>query len=469
MAPNLCLFSHLCYHVQTMEPAAPNHLLEGSLLKATVALAGPMLISALLQNAQSLIDLFWVGRLGSESVAALALSGTILMLMFPMIMGMAAGTVAVVSRRIGESRQEDAADTAGQAIGLAFALGLAIGFLGYAVAPRLCLALGAQPDVVKLATDYLQISFLGMFTVCVLFIGGHSVFQAAGNSVIPMLVMMLANVLNLILDPILIFGLLGCPRMEIRGAALATVIAQAIAATVAMALLGSGSFGIHVHARRLLPKPRIALSILRIGLPGSGQMLARSLMALVLMRIVAASGTAAMAAYGIGLRFHMIILMPAFALGNAAATMVGQNLGAGKQTRAQHAAWLAAAIDVAIMVTCGTLLIVLAPTLVGFFDPAPDVTAIGTAFLRTTSGFFVFVGLAIVLGRAQQGAGDTMGPMVCTIISLWGLQVPLAIWLSRVLTPPTQGIWWAVAIAVTVHGLLVTAWFQTGHWKRKKV
>jgi putative MATE family efflux protein len=446
-----------------------NHVVSGSLLPGLMRLAVPMLISSVLQNAQTLIDLFWVGRLGSESVAALALSGTILMMMFPLIMGMAAGTVALVSRRVGEDRPAEAADTAGQAIGLAFGLGLVAGLLGAVAAPYFCRALGAPPLVAGLATRYLRVSFLGMFTVCVLFIGGHSVFQASGNTVIPMLIIMLSNGLNLVLDPILIFGLLGCPRLEIRGAALATIIAQATAASVAIALLMSGRKGIHVHARRLLPRPGIAFAILRIGLPGSGQMLARSLMALVLMRIVAASGTAAMAAYGIGLRFHMIILMPAFALGNAVATMVGQNLGAGQAERAHRAAWLGAAMDMGIMAVLGGLLVAFAPALVGVFDPDPAVVAIGTSFLRTTSGFFVFVALAIVLGRGLQGAGDTMSSMVCTIIALWGLQVPLAVVLSRVVDPPTQGIWWAMVAAVTVHGLLVTAWFQTGRWKRRRV
>jgi Na+-driven multidrug efflux pump len=165
----------------------------------------------------------------------------------------------------------------------------------------------------------------------------------------------------------------------------------------------------------------------------------------------------------------MITLMPSFALGAAAATMVGQNLGAGSPSRAQRAAWIAAAMNVTLMATCAVILIALAPVLVRTFDANPEVVAIGTDFLRTTSAFFVFAALAIVLSRALQGAGSTLPPMIFTILVLWGLQVPLAILLSARMNPPTRGIWWAIAIAVTVHGLLVTAWFQTGRWKTRQV
>jgi len=428
-----------------------------------------MLVSSLLQNAQNLIDLFWVGRLGSASVAALALSGTVLMMLFPVVMGTAAGTVAIVSRRVGERDLNAASDAAGQALGLAMVFGLVTAVTGYALTPRLCMLLGAPAEVIAPATVYLRIQFVGSFTVFLLFIGGHSIFQAAGNTVVPMAIMVLSNVVNLVLDPILIFGLCGFPRLGIRGAALATVTAQALSAAVALFLLGKGAFGIHIHPRRLLPRPRLAMKILAIGLPGTGQMLARSLMALVLMRIVAACGTAALAAFGIGHRLQMILLMPAFALGNSTATMMGQNLGAGKPGRARGAAWRAAGMDTGIMLSVGGLFVAFAPGLVGLFSSDPEVIAVGTSFLRITLPFYAFVALSIVLGRGLQGAGDTLSPMVMTVISLWGLQVPLAIYLSRVMTPPTDGIWWAIATAVTVHGLMVTAWFQTGRWKGRRV
>lgn len=445
-----------------------NNLTQGNLLRGLFKLAGPMFVSAVLQNVQSLIDLFWVGRLGSNSVAALAMSGTVLMLLFPIVIGMSTGTVAFVSRRVGAGRHDEASDAAGQSLVLAFLLGLTAGVTGWIFARDLCRLLGASAEVVRLGSAYLQILFLGSFTVFLLFIG-NSILQGAGNTVVPMCAMILANVLNMILDPIFIFGLYGIPRMEVRGAALATVLSQVVAAGTVLVFLWSGVANIRVRTSQWRLKPALAWKILRIGIPSSGQMLSRSLMALVLMRIVAMCGTAAIAAYGIGLRFHMIMLMPAFALGNATATMVGQNLGAHKRDRAYMAAWLAAGIAIAITAATALMMVSFVPVFIRIFDSSPDVITTGTNYIRTVSLFYVFVALAIVLGRALQGSGDTMSPMICTVICLWGLQVPLAVMLSRYFEPATRGIWWAIAIAVTVHGLMVTGWFQTGRWKTKKV
>jgi Na+-driven multidrug efflux pump len=198
-------------------------------------------------------------------------------------------------------------------------------------------------------------------------------------------------------------------------------------------------------------------------------MLSRSLMSLVLMRIVASCGTIAVAAYGIGMRFHMITLMPAFALGGAAATMVGQNLGAGNPSRARHAAWLAAAVDVVFMVVAAVFFALLAVPLVRCFTSDPQVVTTGAEYLRTVSPFYVFAALAIVLGRSLNGAGDSFAPMVITVLSLWGVQVPLAVHFSATWAVKTQGIWWAIVLATVLHGVLITAWFETGRWKRARV
>lgn len=426
------------------------------------------MVSAALQDVQTLIDLFWVGRLGSAAVAALSLSGVTLMTLMPVVVGVTAGTIAMVARRVGAGEDDEASRVAGESLLIACLLGALLGFTGWAFAGRICSLLGAGPEVAPLARGYLQIIFLGSFTVFLLFVG-NSILHAAGNTVVTMVAMILANVLNLLLDPLLIFGLLGCPRLGVRGAALATVIAQFVAVVTVMTMLVRGKLHIRVRVRWRAPLSRIALQVVRIGLPGSGQMLARSLMALVLMRIVASCGTVAIAAYGIGLRLHGVILMPAFALGNAAATLVGQNLGAGRPRRAVHGAWLAAGIDAAIMAVAGAVFIAFAPRLVGIFDTTPAVVATGASFLRTTSGFYVFTALGIVLGRALQGAGDTLAPMVFTILTLWGLQVPLATYWSRRFTPPTQGIWWAIATATVINGLLMAGWFLAGRWKHRQI
>ncbi|MFH1969391.1 MAG: MATE family efflux transporter, partial [Verrucomicrobiota bacterium] len=376
----------------------------------------------------------------------------------------ATGTVAMVSRFVGAGRLDEASDTAGQSLLVALLIGVGTGLVGWFFADDLCRFLGADESVSRLAREYLGIAFLGCFTVFVLFIG-NSALQGAGNTILPMFAMLLANVINIVLDPVLIYGLLGFPKMGVRGAAWATLISQAVAAGLIVIFLSRGVSGLHVRASRWRFQPALVWTLMRIGIPSSGQMLSRGLMALILMRIVALCGTAAIAGYGIGMRFHMIILMPAFVLGNAAATMVGQNLGAGRPDRSRSAAWMATGIDVVIMAASAALMLAFAPPFVRLFDANPEVVSVGASYLRTVSPFYVFTALAIVLGRALDGAGQTMVTMIFTVTSLWGLQVPLVLFLSRVTQPATQGIWWAIAIAVTIHGLMVTGWFLTGRWK----
>jgi len=208
-----------------MDTGNNNSLTSGGLTKGVFKLAGPMFVSSILQNAQSLIDLFWVGRLGSQAVAALGIGVTILMLLFPAAMGLSTGTVALVSQFAGAGKKEEASDVAGQSLVLGLIMGLVTGIIGWLFAGKMCLALGGTPELAKLGGEYLQIYFLGSFSIFIL-IMGNSILQGAGNTVIPMIALLIANLINIILDPILIFGLFGLPRLEIRGAAMAAVISD---------------------------------------------------------------------------------------------------------------------------------------------------------------------------------------------------------------------------------------------------
>lgn len=449
-------------------PNAPNDIVSGSLWRALWRLSLPMFVSALLQNLQSVIDLFWVGRLGSDAVAALAVSGAALMMLFPAVMGMATGTLAIVARRTGAGELAEASRTAAQSLNAALLFAVAAGAAGWYLAYPLCVLLGATPEVARLGSQYLQISFAGSLFVFLLFVS-NSAMQAAGNSVAPMFAMVLSNLINLALDPVLIFGLLGFPRMGVAGAALATVIAEAVAAALVLYLLWRGTGGLRLRRPLFRWDGRLVWQILSLGLPSSGQLLARSLMSLLLVRIVAVCGTPALAAYGIGLRLHMMVLMPAFSLGNASATMIGQNMGAGQTRRAEAAGWLAAVAGIALMLASAAVLIGFAPACIRFFDAAAEVVTIGASYLRTVSPSYAFAALAIILGRALQGAGDTMTPMLLTVACLWGLQVPLAIFLARMTQPPTTGIWWAIAAAITVHGLVTALAYRLGRWKNRRV
>ncbi len=445
-----------------------NHITDGNLLRAILLLAGPMMASSILQNVQSLIDLFWVGRLGAEAVAALSMSGTMLMLMFPVVLGLATGTVAIVSRHVGAGEMDEASRVAGQSLLAGVIIGVITGVVGWWLAPHVVVLFRAEAAVAELAIAYLRINLAGIVTMILLFVGS-SAMRGAGNATIPMLSMILSNVINIILDPIMIFGLLGVPAMGVRGAAAATVIAQFFAMVIIMATMASGRTGLHVTPSRWRPHVVTMWRLLRIGMPSTIQMVARSLMGVVIMRLVAGCGTAAIAAHGIGVRLHMMLLLPAFAFGNATATMVGQNLGAKQPERAHLAAWMATGMDVLVMLIAAMGLFIFAPTLIGFFNTDTSVVEVGTSMMRIVTPFFIFVGLAIVLSRALMGAGDTTAPMVTTLVALWGVLVPLAILLARRVEPTTDGIWWAIAIAITLHGLMNAAWFMTGRWRHIEV
>ncbi len=445
-----------------------NPLLTAPLWRSILRLAGPMFAGAMLQNAQSLIDLFWVGRLGPDAVAALALAGTLLMTLFPVIMGLATGTVALVARSFGAGDARQASYLAAQSLLLACIMGVSVGLLCLPLLEPACRLLGAEPAVVNLAVKYLRVTMVGFVSGTLLFIS-NSALQGAGNTLAPMGAMLLANLLNLALDPLFIFGWGWIPGAGVAGAAYATVLSQFMAAIVVIAILLGGRTRLHPRLGDFRPHAAAAWRLLRIGLPSVGQMMSRSLMSLVFFRIVARYGTFVVAGYGIGMRFHMVILMPCFVLGNATATLVGQHMGAAMPGRARRAAWTAAGIVSLFMVISALAMWLWAMPAVAWFNGQAEVIRVGSSYLRTVTPFYIFAGVSIVLGRALNGAGSTIPTLILTLVALWGLQVPLALLLARVVTPPMQGIWWAIAIATTVHGCLAAAWFELKRWQRVSV
>lgn len=446
----------------------PSQLTSGSHLRAILLLSGPMLISALLQNAQTLIDLYWVGRLGPQAIASVAMGGTVMMMIFPLFMGLSTGTVALVSRAVGANQPQEAGRVAGQSLFLSIILGAASGAAGLWVSKPVLQLLGAEPAIAAEGAQYLSILLMGSATTYLLFTA-NSALQGAGNTLTPMLAMLTANAINIVLDPILIFGLGPLPPMGLRGAALATILAQTLACCISLYRLHYTTAQPRIRPEHWWPDWSLCRRILRIGIPGTGQMLSRSLMNAVMMNLVAGFGTIAVAAYGTGLRFHMILLMPAFALGASAATLVGQNLGAGRPERAHRAAWIATGLDMGLMTLSGLAVLIWAPRLMGLFSADAAVIATGARYLRMVSPVYIFSSPGIILGRALNGAGDTLVPMFITIACLWGLQVPMAVAMTRMAPDRIDGIWFAIMAAMVVHGMAVIAWFETGRWKTRRV
>ncbi len=469
-------------------------LLQGNIARAILSLAGPMFASALLQNAQNLIDLFWVARLGPVSIAALALSGVVLMALFPVQMGVATGTVALVSRAYGAGDVRRASRQAAQSLtlGVIIALLMGVGFLP--LLKPLASLLHSDPDVVAAAVKYLRASLLGMATGMVLFISS-SALQASGNTVIPMLALLAANVLNMALDPLFIFGLGPLPGFGVAGAAWATVLANLVAAVGIARLMLKGSLQLHLKLPDFKPRWGDNLRLLKIGLPSMAQMTSRSMMGLVFFWVIAKFGTGVTAGYGIGMRWHMVLLMPCFVFGNATATLVGQNLGAGQPHRARRTAWISVALVELIVLSSVILMGIFSRQFVGLFNNTPEVVEVGSNFLRIVTPFYLMAGISIVCDRALNGAGCTLATMIFTIIALWLVQVPLALlfsgllapladsgwwlietfsWLKPLLTrhwfePPLHGVWWAMGAANFTNMVLTVSWFMTGRWMHKQI
>lgn len=448
--------------------APQGELTHGSIPRSIFILAFPLLVRAMFQSIQSIVDIFWVGKLGPTSIAAVAMGGTIIMAFFPIFIGIGTGTIAVISRAIGAKNQFAADNAATQSVIIAFLAALILCIVGISFSRPLLQLLQAKSDILEQGQIYLKILLLGGITTTLLFLGS-AILQGAGDAITPMVIMSLSVIANIILDPILIFGLLGFPRMEVKGAALATILAQALGAIAILYILLKGKSHIHIRFDKFKINLKTMWQIVKIGVPSSIGMFLRNLMMMVLIAIVASFGTYAVAAYGIGMRLKMIILMPAFSFGAASATLVGQNLGANNPGRAKKCAWYATLINALIMAVIGILFFIFSESIIKLFNDNPEVIRAGSSYLKITSLFFPTIAFGIVLGRSLMGAADTMPPMIITLISLWGIQIPLALTLPCLWNLGLSGIWWAIVVASLVNGLLTLIWFQMGHWKKRRV
>ncbi|MBU2541606.1 MAG: MATE family efflux transporter [Candidatus Omnitrophica bacterium] len=447
--------------------ARDNNYTQGSILKNIIALSLPLMVGALLHGMQSLVDMFWVGRLGPDSIAAVAISSTVMMFVFTLVSGISIGTISLVAKNVGAKNRRGADIIAIQSLALGLILALIAAIIGMFFSNNLLFILGASSEVILQGENYLKILMLGSFTLILLFLG-NSVLQGAGDVLPTMVFMGLANIFNIILDPVFIFGWFGLPRMGTSGAAVATIIGQGISAFLALRLLNSRKSRVSVDFKNYRFDFGVIRQVVKIGLPAGLQMLFRSVSGMVLIGIVASFGTVAVAAFGIVMRINFNILMPAFALGVAAATMMGQNMGAGKILRARKSAWVATGFDFIIMAIVGILLFYFSKEVISVFTKNIEVVLLGSEFIKTCAPFYVFIALGLVLNRALGGAGDTLVPMLIALFSLWLYLIPAAFYLSKYTSLGLYGVWLALATSYALNGILILIWFEIGRWKKIK-
>ena len=438
------------------------------LRRAVFLLSVPMVLELVLESTFAVADIFFVAKLGASAVATVGLTETFLFLLYSIAMGLAMAVTAVVARRVGEGRRDEAAVTAVQAIGIAVLASVPFAVVGITFARDLLALMGADAWTLEHGVAYMQWMLGGNAVILLLFVI-NAIYRGAGDAAIAMRVLWVANGLNIVLDPILIFGFGPVPAMGIEGAAIATNIGRGAGVAMQLWILFRGGEHIRVLPSQLRVHGAVAWNIVRTSLGGIGQMIIAMTSWIFLMRILASVGSEAVAAATIAIRIMMFMIMPAWGMSNAAATLVGQNLGAGEPGRAESAVWRIGWYNMAYLVGVSVLFFLFPTGLVGLFTADPAVVAIGGEWLRILSYSFFVYGWWMVTVQAFNGAGDTVTPTRINFVFFWLIQIPLCWYLALHLGWMETGVFWGVFVSETSVGLFTLWLFTRGGWKTKQV
>jgi putative MATE family efflux protein len=427
-----------------------------------------MILELVMESTFALVDIYFVGKLGSSAVATVGLTETYLFLLYSVAMGLATAVTAVIARRIGEKNKQDANISAIQSIFLAGIASLPFSVLGIFYAKELLIIMGADNWAVENGFRYTQWMLGGNAVIIFLFVI-NAIFRGAGDAAIAMKILWISNGINIILDPILIFGFGPIPAMGIEGAAIATNIGRGIGVLFQLWVLFKGHNQIQLQIRELVWNTGIAIKILRTSLGGIGQMIVAMTSWIFIMRILANVGSEAVAGSTIALRIMLFTLMPAWGLSNAAATLVGQNLGAGNPDRAESSVWKAGVYNMVFLIGVSVVYFFCNKWLMGFFTQNDKVIEIGAEWLKILSFSYFVYGWWMVSVQAFNGAGDTKTPTKINLVFFWMIQIPLSYLLAIKFGWEHSGVFWAVFISETSVGLYTLWLFKKGKWKLVKV
>jgi putative MATE family efflux protein len=438
------------------------------LKRAIFLLSVPMILELTMESTFAVVDIWFVGRLGSSAVATVGLTETFLFLLYAMAMGLAMGVTAIIARRIGEGNRAAAGLNATQAILLGILASIPFTIAGLWYAKDLLRLMGADAWTLEEGYIYTQWMLGGNLVIVLLFVI-NAIFRGAGDAAIAMRVLVVANLVNIILNPILIFGWGPIPAMGIEGSAIATNIGRGIGVLLQLWALFRGGKHIRVRAADLRVDLSSLIHIARTSLGGVGQMLISMTSWIFLIRILADLGSAAVAGATITVRIMMFAMMPAWGLSNAAATLVGQNLGAGHPARAERAIWTIGCYNMVFLVLVSFLYYFYSESLLALFSDDPQVIAIGAQWLRILAYSYVVYGWWMVAVQAFNGAGDTRTPTLINLVFFWLIQIPLCWWLAIRLDWAHSGVFWGVFLSETAAGLFTLWLFSRGGWKTVKV
>jgi putative MATE family efflux protein len=438
---------------------------SGPVRRALALLAIPMMLEMAMESIFAVVDIAFVSRLGTDAVAAVGITEALVTVLYAIAIGLGMGLTAMVARRIGEKDRDAAALVTGQSIWIGAALSIVIGIAGVIYAEDLLQLMGASSNVVEQGRGFTAVLLGGSASIIYLFLL-NAAFRGAGDATVALRSLWLANGLNIILDPCLIFGLGPFPEMGVTGAAVATTIGRGVGVIYQLWYMLGIRGRIQLRARHLVLVPELAARLLRLSIGGIGQFLIATASWIVVMRIVALYGSSAIAAYTIALRMMEFTFLPAWGLGNAAATLVGQNLGAGQPQRAERSAWTAARYNAAFMAIAGLFTLLFAATITALFTKDPDVLYWGTRCLQILGVGFPMYAVGMVMIQSLNGAGDTVTPAILNLICFWLVQIPLAYFLATQTALQPNGAFIAVVVSESLLTVLSVIVFRRGDWKR---
>jgi len=440
----------------------------GPIGRALMLLAVPMVLEVALESVFAVVNVFWVGRLGPGAVATVGLTEAMFSCIYALGMGLGIGATAMVARRIGEKNPDGAARAAVQAIALGGMFAVPIAVVGGVFAPDLLRLMGADAAVVAEGNGFTRVMFSGNIVVLLLFLI-NAIFRGAGDAAIAMRSLWVANICNLILDPLLIFGIGPFPELGLTGAAVATTVGRGMGVVYQFYRLAERNNRFTIRREHLRLDPSLLSSMLRLSGTGMFQILIGTTSWIGLIRVISTFGSVALAGYTVTMRIVIFAILPAWGMSNAAATMMGQALGARKPDRAEQAVWRAGLYNLIFLGSLGVLFVVAAPWLVNAFTPDPEVRRLATLGLRIIAAGFPFYAYGLVLTSSFNGAGDTWTPTWLNLFCFWLWEVPLAWILSIYLGWGPPGVFLAVAVAFSTLAMASAVLFRKGRWKTRRV
>ena len=441
---------------------------KGPIWIALTILAIPMILEMSMESLFAVVDIFFVAKLGADAVAIVGLTESVMALIYAVAFGLAIGATATVARRTGEKDEEGAAKSAAHVIYLGVIVSVLISVVGVVFAPGILAVLGADPHIVAEGSTFMRIMLGGNAVVLFIFLL-NAIFRGVGDAAIAMRVLWLANILNMILAPCFIFGVWFFPELGVTGAAVGTTIGRGCGVLYAAWHLVRAGGRIHVHRESWRLDPTLLWKLLRLSSTGVFQLLVATASWTALMPIMASFGEPAIAGYVIALRVVMFALLPALGLSNAAATMVGQNLGAEQPQRSEAAVWAAAKFNTAVYFGVGVIFWLFSHQIVGLFTHEAEVLRYGTSALHIVAYGFAFYGLGMVLETAFNGAGDTWTPTYLNIFVFWLFEIPTAYLLAYYFDLGPDGVFWAITVAFSLLAVASAILFRRGKWKLKEV